>query len=429
MQIEDVLREAASIVTPSRELEEKVARISAQFKSYITDILAKLGVEGSVELVGSSARGTWLPDGVDVDVFVVLPRKYRREFLEELVGEIKAEMARDGITAETRYAEHPYLVVHYEDVEVDVVPCFELRPGEEVLTAADRSVLHHRYLSARLDDRLRLGVRLLKKFMRTIGVYGAEVKVEGFSGYLTELLAVHYGGFLEVLKAASRWRPYRTVVDPEGHYPDPRKAARKFKSPLVVVDPVDPGRNVAAAVSLTSMATFVLAAKRFLERPSLSYFAPTTGASSLPVPAVVVRFSYPAKPPDVVWGMYKRYARTLAVKLEECGFEVLRFGVYSDERTYVDAVFLVESATLPEYELHEGPPVFEDAVGKFVEKYLGEDVVGPFVVGSRVYVIRRRKIREVEECLDKTLKELGLTPVEVRRGVYPPISAKNYWIS
>ncbi len=423
------MREAAPLVTPSRELEEKVARVSARFRSYVADILARLGVEGSVELVGSSARGTWLPDAVDVDVFVVLPRKYRREFLEELAGMIKAEMAKDGIVVETRYAEHPYLVAHDEGVEVDVVPCFELKPGDEVLTAADRSVLHHKYLSTKLDDRLRLEVRLLKRFMKTIGVYGAEVKVEGFSGYLAELLTVHYGSFLSVLEAAAGWRPYRTVVDPEGHYPDPRKAARKFRSPLIVVDPVDPKRNVAAAVSLTSMSTFALAARRFLKRPSLTYFAPTAEAPSLPVPAVVLRFPYPARPPDVVWGMYKRYARALANKLEECGFKVLRFGVYSDERTYVDLAFLVESATLPEYELHEGPPVFDDAVDKFVEKYLGEDVVGPFVVGSRAYVIRRRKIRDVESCLSRALRELGLSPAEVRRGVYSPLSAKNSWIS
>ncbi len=429
MAVEEVLREAAGLVTPPRELEDKVRRVSEQFREYVGGLLSRLGVEGSVELVGSSARGTWLPDGIDVDVFVVLPRKYPKGFLDELVGRLRAEMEKDGVSVETRYAEHPYLVAHSEGVEVDVVPCFEMRPGEPVLTAADRSPLHHRYLLSRLDDKLKLDVRLLKRFMKTVGVYGAEVKVEGFSGYLTELLVAHYGSFLSVLEAAARWRPYKTVVDPEGHYQDPRKAARKFRSPLVVVDPVDPNRNVAAAVSMTSMATFVLAARRFLQRPSISYFLPQAAGEALPVPAVVLRFPYPQKPPDVVWGMFKRYARALANKLDECGFKVLRFGVDSDERTFVDIAFLVESTALPEYELHEGPPVFSEAADKFVEKYAGSDVVGPFVAESRIYVIRRRKIREIGECLDKALKELGLRPQEIKKGTYPPLSSKNPWIS
>lgn len=429
MSVERVVEEAAGLVTPPRELEDRVAEISRRFREYVGGLLSRLGVDGSVELVGSSARGTWLPDGLDVDIFVVLPRGYPREFLDGLVGRLKAEMERDGIQAETRYAEHPYLVVHSGGVEIDVVPCFELKPGEQVLTAADRSPLHHRYLASRLDDRLRLDIRLLKRFMKTIGVYGAEVKVEGFSGYLAELLVVHHGSFLSTLRAAAGWRPYRTVVDPGGHYPDPRKAARKFRSPLVVVDPVDPGRNVAAAVSMTSMATFVLAARRFLQRPSISYFSPQPAGPALPVPAVVLRFPYPQKPPDVVWGMFKRYARAVANKLEECGFKVLRYGVDSDERTFVDVAFLVESPVLPEYELHEGPPAFSEAAEKFVEKYAGSDVVGPFVVGSRLYVIRRRRFREIEECLEKILGELGLKPQEVRRGTYQPLSSKNLWIS
>lgn len=429
MSLEEVIKAASTLVEPPRELVEKVESISARYRDYVSALLSRLGVEGSVELLGSSARGTWLPEGVDVDVFIVLPRRHEKSYLDWLVGAVKSEMEKDGVEVETRYAEHPYLVVREDGVEVDVVPCFEMRPGEPALTAADRSPLHHRYLTARLNDQLRFEVRLLKKFMRGVGVYGAEVKVEGFSGYLAELLTVHYGSFVEVLKAAARWRPYRAVIDPEGHYRDPKAAVRKFKSPLVVIDPVDPNRNVAAAVSLTSMSTFILAARRFLQRPSTSYFSPPKAEGALPVPAVVVRFAYPQRPPDVVWGMYKRYARSLGNKLEECGFKVLRVGVESDEKTYVDLVFLVESPTLPEYELHEGPPVHEDAVDKFVEKYAGTDVVGPFVVGSRVYVIRRRKIREAEDCMGQALKELGLSPLEVRRGVYPDLSTKNAWIT
>jgi tRNA adenylyltransferase (EC 2.7.7.25) len=42
-------------------------------------------------------------------------------------------------------------------------------------------------------------VRLLKKFMKGIGVYGAEIKVKGFSGYVAELLVYFYDSFRNVL--------------------------------------------------------------------------------------------------------------------------------------------------------------------------------------------------------------------------------------
>ena len=43
-------------------------------------------------------------------------------------------------------------------------------------------------------------VVLLKKFMESVGTYGSEFKVGGFSGYLCEMLILQYGNFMETLK-------------------------------------------------------------------------------------------------------------------------------------------------------------------------------------------------------------------------------------
>ena len=41
--------------------------------------------------------------------------------------------------------------------------------------------------------------------------HGSEFKVGGFAGYLCELLIIHYGTFLNVLKyAADEWKPWAT---------------------------------------------------------------------------------------------------------------------------------------------------------------------------------------------------------------------------
>ena len=88
---------------------------------------------------------------------------------------------------------------------------------------------------------------------------------EGFSGYLCELLVLHYGGFAPLLRAASEWGPH-LKIDIEHH------AAKEFDEPLIVIDPVDPRRNVAAAVSIDRMAEFVELARGDCEAPSETFF-------------------------------------------------------------------------------------------------------------------------------------------------------------
>ncbi len=43
--------------------------------------------------------------------------------------------------------------------------------------------------------------------------------------------------------------------------------ANLFTEPLIVVDPVDPHRNVAAALSLQTLSEFVVASRNYLEKP------------------------------------------------------------------------------------------------------------------------------------------------------------------
>ena len=96
--------------------------------------------------------------------------------------------------------------------EVDLVPCYALPDASRIRSAVDRTPFHTRFVLSSLDDVKRGQVLLLKQFMKGIGVYGAEAKVQGFSGYLTELLIIKYGDLLNVLRAASGWRP-GTVMD------------------------------------------------------------------------------------------------------------------------------------------------------------------------------------------------------------------------
>ena len=75
-------------------------------------------------------------------------------------------------------------------------------------------------------------VRLLKQFLKGIGVYGADAKVCGFSGYLAELLVLRYGDFDQAIVAGVSWTAGTVLSMAE-------EAGSGFRTPLVFIDPVD----------------------------------------------------------------------------------------------------------------------------------------------------------------------------------------------
>src|SRR5919202_136705 len=122
-----------------------------------------------------------------------------------------------------------------------------------------------------LDEQKRNQVRLLKKFLKGSGVYGAEIAKSGFSGYVAEVLILKFGSFKTVLEEFSSisGREKKHIISIEKADED---IVKTFDSRLVIIDPVDPRRNLGAAISAESIGRFVLAARAFLERPSLNFF-------------------------------------------------------------------------------------------------------------------------------------------------------------
>ena len=340
-----------------------------------------------VIVAGSAARGTNLRGSSDVDVFIIYPRDVPRNVMEaEALGIGKSLSSK----FEIRYAEHPYVTVWVDGVEVDVVPAYEMKPGQNIQSATDRTPLHQKFLQEHFPPELRDDVRVMKAFLRGIGVYGAEIRVEGFSGYLVELLVLHYGGALPLLRAAADWKP-PIFIDIVGH------AKSRFDNPLVVIDPVDPYRNVASPVSLQSLAIFVAAARAFLDNPSLDFFFPEPRLLSpedvkrifvqrKTHPIFLVAGYPPGTSPDIVWGEIKRSLRMMRRKLETAGYYVLHAGVWTDELAHIVWYFEIAGGYDAFVETRQGPPVFDRQNSKrFLEKHIDE-FFGPYIRGSRWYV-------------------------------------------
>jgi len=241
-----------------------------------------------------------------------------------------------------------------------------------------------------------------------IGVYGAEIKRGGFSGYLCELLVVAYGGFEALVEAAGNWNEHPIIQLEKGPAP-------KIKEPLVLIDPVDPNRNVASAVSETALWTFVAAARTLIEKPSEKFFMSSTqevsglkgkletrGSDLL---FIVLRDKEPPVP-DTLWGQLYRTEKALGRALGERGFKVFRSGTWSDEASKHIFVYELESITLSLLIKKIGPPVhLQKDSGDFLGTYLGSSdlVSGPGIEGSKWWVIIKRKHISIRTFLRKAL--------------------------
>jgi tRNA nucleotidyltransferase (CCA-adding enzyme) len=168
---------------------------------------------------------------------------------------------------EEYYAEHPYIRGYYHHHQVEVVPCYNIENASQKLSAVDRTPLHTKYVKEHLQEKQKPEVRLLKKFLQGIGCYGAEAKIEGFSGYLCEILILKYGSFRKLLESAQLWKTRETLTLQAGDYPS-------FDTALTFIDPIDKTRNVASALSEEKFNLFVKACQEYLKEPRFTFFFP-----------------------------------------------------------------------------------------------------------------------------------------------------------
>ncbi len=418
-EVAKVLSEVLEKIVPTEDEKERMEAIARKLEQKVVAACIDYGVQAEVRVEGSVAKNTWVREEPDIDVFMRLPTSIPREQLGEVSLKI-ARRATEGLRQVERFAEHPYLEAFIDDTRVNIVPCYDVKQGEW-LSATDRTPFHTEYIKRRLDTTLQNEVRLLKKFMKGTKVYGAEIKVGGFSGYLCELLILHYKSFVETANAFAQYRP-KTVIDIENYYAGKQHDLELFFSePLVLIDPVDKGRNVASAVQSQKLFTFVAAARAFLAKPNRKFFYPPKHSplkvdelkraignrgSSL----VFLSFGAVDAVPDVFWGQLYRTRKSLRKQLEIHDFKVLRDAVWSDEKRLSIFVFELEQQILPNVKKHLGPPLqFEEECEKFLSKYAhGDSVVsGPYIEEGRWIVHLHRKFINATDLLEEKLRKGG----------------------
>jgi tRNA nucleotidyltransferase (CCA-adding enzyme) len=415
----DVLAVVLKEVTPDASERSKIEALAKKVEKKVAAAAQKVGVKAEVRVEGSIAKDTWIRGEPDIDVFMRVPKSISRAMLGEICLKVAKEATRGARQIE-RFAEHPYLEAFVDGVRINVVPCYSVKQGEW-LSATDRTPFHTDYVNRRLTVDERGDVRLLKKFVKGIGVYGAEIKVGGFSGYLCELLILKYGSFLETIKTFDGQKQ-RLIIDIEGFYSDRKNESNLlFDEPLVVVDPVDKSRNVASAVREQRLYTFIAASQAFLKNPNRVFFEPK---KTIPFAVakigrelkkrgskiVLVVFGKVGTVPDILWGQLYKSQRSLSKLIELGGFRVLRELPWSDERSLNMFVFELDDCCISPVKLHVGPPLEkEKECERFIQKHLDKPstVCGPYVQSGRWVVLVQRKWSDACVMLKAKLTDGG----------------------
>jgi len=400
-------------VTPSSEYRKKTDSAIHKLKEKIQSEITKRKLPVSIELVGSTAKDTYLKNNMDIDLFLVFPATFPKEEIARHALEIGRTLLEK---TEESYAEHPYIRGYFNDYKTEIVPCYKIENASQKLSAVDRTPLHTSYVKKHLKESQKQEVRLLKQFLRGIGCYGAEAEVEGFSGYLCEILIIKYGSFRNLTEETQNWKRRERLALTDGKHPS-------FDTPLTFIDPVDINRNVASALVEDRFNLFVKACQEYVKNPCITFFFPNDVKPwslkkikseiqkqgclyigvKLAKPGLIAENLYPQvrKAAKSIWDACKRYNFTIY----DSTFHI------DEEESKIYIIVKAKSESLSKTVVHAGPPVeLKSNAKEFLSKWSDNPKVvkKPYEKNGRLYVEIKRDYREIKDFLKDQIKHLSM---------------------
>lgn len=375
-----------------------------------------------IEFGGSFAKGTWLPEKADIDIFIKFKESTAEDKFKEISRTIGFEAMRD-FHPYVRYSEHPYVEAKIKDTKVNVVPCYDVKLGKWK-SSADRSPFHTNHMKKSLSDKMKDDVRILKEFLKVQKIYGAEIANQGFSGYVCEVLILQFGSFKNVIESFSDIKENQVIGS----------SSKKFDTSIVIIDPIDGNRNLAAAISLENIGKFILLCRAFLRNPSESFFKERKlrKISKNWDNVITVRFNFKSRSPDILWGQIKRATTSISKQLNLEGFNVLRAQAFTGEKDEVFLFFLLESLEISKNNTKKGPSFFskEDS-GRFISKNDKKAQLMWIDNNGKIVTLQKRENNNAKQFLVTLLKNLKKSGIptglhsDIRKGFKIYVGRKN----
>ncbi len=397
------MRRAAMGILDSirKELRPKHVPDIDKHLTYLQTAIQKVAPNAVIFPGGSFAKGTFINGSHDIDVFV--------RFTGSMTDEQMSKAIKKALPkATTLHGSRDYFQLKRAGYVFELVPVLAIDDWHQAKNSMDMSVFHVSYVMHHLTPTQKDDARLAKQFTKAHGIYGAESYIRGFSGYVLELLVSVYGSFEKLLRASTGWHA-PVFIDPAKHYASKEEALKKLNeaktlSPIILVDPVQPDRNAAAALSHDSFEKFKHAASKFVQKPNKSFFDAAISTQKIKSQykgkqVLLVQPKTPRGKQDVVGCKVLAKHETAVRLLKEHEFPLIaadwRFGTPKSLAWYV-----LTETTLPKDAIQRGPPgTMPEAVQAFRKRHKQA-----YEANGRWYARIRRKYTKAQQILKTAYK-------------------------
>lgn len=402
-----LLKQIIGELKPKKDVVDKCTTILDSINSGIK----KKNIKARAVLGGSIAKGTFLKDDYDCDIFVKFNLYYKKKDISDLLEKVLKIFPK----VNRIHGSRDYFNFRSNGISFEVVPVLDIKKAEQAINITDCSPLHVKWVKDNLRKNTELvdEIRLAKAFCKACKVYGAESYLRGFSGHVLDILTIYYNGFIPLLKNAVKWKE-KEVIDFNNYYNGSalERVNKSKLSSLVVIDPIQPERNAAAVLSMKNFLLFKKSAKNFLKKPSKKFFEKKEITieelkdKSKGKKLVLLDVKAFDGKEDVVGSKLLKAFNYINKNLVSNGFTVYGNGWKWDKKKKVLFWFILKDEILHESFKRVGPSVKnKENTKQFMKKHKKT-----FVQGRRICANVKREFRKPENLVkamkkDKYLKE------------------------
>jgi len=392
------------------EIKPKTADIMDEIKVFLAllnEQLAKDKVKAKAIIGGSVAKDTFLAGDYDCDVYAQFDKSYKDKDISKILGKSLKKAFKNVIKL---HGSRDYYQIK-NNINFEIVPTLKITNHEDAENITDCSYLHAKWVKKHpkmLDE-----IRLTKAFCKANNLYGAESYIKGFSGHVVDILTINSGGFLKLLKDSGKWK-YNQVIDPKSYHKG--KAVfnlnkSKTQSAIILIDPIDPFRNAAAALGKEKFETFKKQAKAFLKSPKKSFFIKEEISldkikkKHKNKAMITINITPKTGKEDVVGAKLLKSFNYIVKQLKKHEFELITEGWAWDKKKKATFYFILPKTILDKTIIRTGPPTDKkEFVKVFKKKYKNT-----FTKNKKLYAKDKRSYRTPEELIKDLIKDKYIT--------------------